>query len=455
MKKILFNLSIILSSYSFSQTLVALDNLNFARTGHESIVLQNGKVLTFGGDNGDGLNLVVYNSCELYDPQTNTWTNTPNNMTIPRRELTSELLPDGKVLAIGGKTTGNNPVGSCEIYNPTTGIWSSVAPMNYPRWGHHSVTLQNGKILVAGGDYGSYNQNSAEIYDYATDTWTLTSDMIYEHDSWSSLVLLNDGKVLCTGGWGAYPDEKVAEIYDPQTDTWTAVGNMNYGRNGHSSVVLNNGKVLIYGGATASTNVELFDPNTNTFTSTGSLNQSRSLSPGVKLTDGKIFTYGLGTFLGGTSGTMCMEIYNPNSASWFAPTTFIFGSQNYKLVVINGNEIMTIGGLATSGNGADNRCFKVSGLTADVNEIKNEINYFNVFPNPSSEILNIEFNNQLNNVDFTIEIFTLDGRKILTKSNLKNISSSKVNVSELESGMYFVNIVSNNKILETKKIIIK
>jgi hypothetical protein len=49
---------------------------------------------------------------------------------------------------------------------------------------------------------------SAEIYDPATDTWTSTPDMIYEHD-FHTATLLKDGTVLVAGG-GAD-----AELYVP------------------------------------------------------------------------------------------------------------------------------------------------------------------------------------------------------------------------------------------------
>ena len=93
------------------------------RTGHTLTLLPDGRVLAAGGiDPGDPFeysaeqNLIA--TTEIYDPLTDSWTLGPN-LSEPRFEHTATLLPDGRVLLIGGigQEKEPNPPGSDkEIY---------------------------------------------------------------------------------------------------------------------------------------------------------------------------------------------------------------------------------------------------------------------------------------------------------------------------------------------------
>ena len=71
-------------------------------------------------------------------------------------------------------------------------------------------------------------------------------------------------------------------------------------------------------------------------------------------------------------------------------------------------------------------------------------------PNPSSNTLNINFENQTHLA--SIQISDITGR-VLQSFNIQNSTSNiSINVSSLSSGMYFLRITSSNK-TETKKFI--
>jgi hypothetical protein len=63
-----------------------------------------------------------------------------------------------------------------------------------------------------------------------------------------------------------------AELYDPATGTFTLTGSMNYLRSEHTATLLNNGKVLIAGGYDPDigylSSAELYDPSLGIFIST-------------------------------------------------------------------------------------------------------------------------------------------------------------------------------------------
>jgi hypothetical protein len=76
------------------------------------------------------------------------------------------LLPNGKVLVAAGADECNW-LKSAELYDPATGSWSLTASLNTARLSPTATLLANGKVLVAGG-YGS--PNSAELFDSGTAT---------------------------------------------------------------------------------------------------------------------------------------------------------------------------------------------------------------------------------------------------------------------------------------------
>jgi hypothetical protein len=86
--------------------------------------------------------------------------------------------------------------------------------------------------------------------------------MIYERHEHTSSVLTN-GNVLVTGGWGRNDGENSAELYDPSTGTWSTTSSMNDARSDHTSSILRNGKVLVIGGETPGVylkSAELYSP---------------------------------------------------------------------------------------------------------------------------------------------------------------------------------------------------
>jgi hypothetical protein len=77
------------------------------------------------------------------------------------------------------------------------------------------------------------------------------------------------------------------------------------------------------------------------------------------------------------------------------------------------------------------------------------LNSIKVYPNPATSILNIKVENNLS-ID-TVEIYSILGSKVLSTNKLE---ADQLNVSELNSGMYVLRIVSGADAF-TKKIIIE
>jgi hypothetical protein len=117
-------------------TFTAAASMDTARGSLGTATLSDGDVLVAGGYYSSGY--AVTNTAELYDPTTNSWSDT-GSMTTPRALFKMTTLANGEVLADGGVRSGSPGSGdavfnsSAEIYNPSTGEWSAVASMNTAR----------------------------------------------------------------------------------------------------------------------------------------------------------------------------------------------------------------------------------------------------------------------------------------------------------------------------------
>ena len=280
----------------------------YAQTG---TLLPSGEVLIAGGFESEydcsDLGLpAAETSAELFDPATGSFKAT-GSMTMGRGGHTATLLPNGKVLIIGGGTEGGFTLPSygtgsatAELYDPAAGVFTSTGSMAAGRFGHTATLLKNGKVLVVGGTDSSSStpSSTAEIYDPTTGHFSLTGSMATPRAGHNA-TLLADGKVLITGGFNTGPINGqlgvsfTAELYDPATASFSATGQMAAMREGHTATLLPNGMVLVAGGG--SPTAELYDPSTGLFTLTGSMETERTGHSATLLPNGKVLVAGGGS----------------------------------------------------------------------------------------------------------------------------------------------------------------
>jgi N-acetylneuraminic acid mutarotase len=275
------------------------------RSRHVSVLLADGRVLVAGGRDANNGRLA---SAELYDPASDTWTTT-GSMSDARDNFAAVRLADGRVLVSGGVTVDASPPhGSlagkrAEIYDPVTGAWRSAGRMHIARWGHSMTLLADGRVLVAGGNLPSGDgaqTDAAEIYDPATDTWTVAGSMSIPR-SFFSATRLADGRVLVAGGLTQPQASQVAtaELYDPATERWTPTGSMAVARGGfgldRQSVLLADGSVFVVGTERVplTASAERYDSGSGTWRPAGSMSAHGIVSQAtVELTDGRVLVAG-------------------------------------------------------------------------------------------------------------------------------------------------------------------
>jgi N-acetylneuraminic acid mutarotase len=154
-------------------------------------VLQNGQALAASAS-----------GAELYNPATGTWMST-GSMNAARNDFAATLLTNGQVLAVGGYRNdplkGAVALASAELYNPSTGKWTYTGSLNTARDQHAATLLNNGEVLVAGGQNGTIVLASAELYAPSTGAWTTTGSLHTAREC-HIMTLLSNSQVLVAGG---------------------------------------------------------------------------------------------------------------------------------------------------------------------------------------------------------------------------------------------------------------
>jgi hypothetical protein len=299
-------------------------SMTYARANHGATLLDSGKVLITGGYNGGALA-----TAELYDPATGTFSVTtdtagnPTTLNIARALHTATLLNDGTVLIVGGAVDNAlvAPTQTAELYTPATGMFTTLSTPNAARFLHTATLLNDGTVLVAGGQNPNGSLGNAEVYDPIAGTFTPVNNLVYSRGIHTA-TLLNGGTVVIAGGvngiqGSGFAPVPTAEVYTSTgrgTGTFAGSGTLSTSRYNHTATLLNNGTVLFAGGLSFSVfvtpSVEVFDPANGTFASAGALATARTYHTATRLNDGTVLITGGDTFSNPFEASVS-ELYSP------------------------------------------------------------------------------------------------------------------------------------------------
>ena len=221
-------------------------------------------------------------------------------MAAPRARHAAVELEDGRILVVGGQNA------IPEIFDPRTTVWNPAAATTGLYSSVEAVRLDDGRVLVVGSAVGQ--DVDSEIYDPVSDIWAVTGQLNEDRFSHSAITL-SDGRVLVAGGaWGEVPHLEAVEsveIFDPASETWTVIDSLKGMRLQPGMANLMDGTTVIVGAR----EVTRFDPATGVLRRAAPLPDEWQQPVAVSLDDGRVLMAGI------ADGTMTL-LWNPTNGRW-------------------------------------------------------------------------------------------------------------------------------------------
>lgn len=256
---------------------------------------------------------------------------------------TSTLLQDGRVLIVGGQQTPGTPRDSAEIYGLDSTL-SLAGSMSEKRGeGHTATLLTDGRVLVVGG--GLSGSNSVELFDPSSNQWSLTGTMATERIDHTA-TLLKDGKVLVAGGLAGRRNLNSSEIYDPSTGQWSPASKMGERRQSHKAALLQDGTVLVAGKSSS----EIYDPSTDSWSLTGEMVPGKDRWGGATLTvlqDRRALLAAgaaeAGEYEESLRDIKQAEIYDPSTGLWSAASALLEPRKFHTATLMPDGKVLLIG----------------------------------------------------------------------------------------------------------------
>ena len=217
----------------------------------------------------------------------------------------AHLLPDGRVLVVGGLLDAGRP--SVELLEPWTG---RSTPVDSPPLPHvDGVRVAGGALLLA--------------VDRTTNPYTARFVMFREQPFGfvpipgparigAELVALPDGRALVVGG---YRSTRV-DAFEPRTARFREVGSLLHPRFQFGAIALASGRVVVAGGSSseAALTAEHWDPTTERFASLPALRRGLGLNGVARLDDGSAAFVGIDAVLVATEATVRDPVVVPAAA---------------------------------------------------------------------------------------------------------------------------------------------
>ncbi len=363
-------------------------------------------------------------------------------------------------------------------YNTQTQIWDTIPdlPDTRGKIASGSSTIDS-IIYIIGGYYvfsGGSETSSDDIHRYNinTNSYLIDGATIPVATDDHVQAVWNDSLIYVITGWSNTGNIPNVQIYNPITDSWS-VGNPVPNNNrfksfGASGTIVGN-TIYYYGGASSS-----FGFNIQNILRIGKINPANptqitwkdtTINPaiacyrsactgnsrGVNWLGGSEVTYNYnGIAYNGTGAVPATGrniYYNPTDSS--LNYKFIYGDSlpmDLRGIADFGNKKYLVGGMIGNQE-VTNKVWKLEYVTVSQKEITSNLD-FNIFPNPSSTLISItglDFSN------YELTIYSIQGK--LVKSEFIANRNTSIDISNLDDGVYFVQITSDNLKLSKKLIV--
>jgi N-acetylneuraminic acid mutarotase len=229
--------------------LLKVGELSNGREGHRAVRLNDGRILVTGGLTALGLG-----DAELVDEGTGK-VSRAGSPRVQRVSHTATRIGNDKVLVVGGYSAGEGAVlgisRSAEIWDPATNRFRLLdARMSVARAGHSATVLPDGRVLIVGGLSPDERYELAEVFDPATETFSVFAAVDNRERGLHATAQLPDGSVLVLGGETEQTQllASVLQLSGGNGGTSRVLGNLLRPRTLVEGVVSRDGRVFLFGG---------------------------------------------------------------------------------------------------------------------------------------------------------------------------------------------------------------
>lgn len=486
-KKILFFL--LIPFMGLSQVQIG-QNINGEAAGDNSYrvaISSNGDILAIGAPHnaGNGYNA---GNVRIYKNVSGSWSQVGNDIDGESSSdgcgFSVSLSSDGSIVAIGAYFNKENGFysGHVRVYKNISGVWTQIGnDINgeLQDGSGYSIALSSDGSIVAIGSpqyTNSTNYGKVRVFKNISGAWNQIGNNIngkaIGDRTGQSVSLSFNGDIVAIGAPGKsgnVNDRGRVYVYKNISGNWIQIGGDIEGeavgdQNGASVSISSDGSIVAIGAPENDSNgvssgqVRVYQNLSNVWTQIGNNingetagDRSGSIVSSVSLSSsGNILAIGAPFNDGNGNNSGHVRVYQKLSNVWTKVGIDIdgekAGDQSGASVALSSNgNVLAIGAPGNNGNGIGSghvRVFDLSGILSN-NEFV--LQNFSIYPNPTTDILNISLKSNL--ISEQVIIYN-DLGQVVKKSN-KNV----IDVSHLTKGLYFVEVTTNQG-KATKKIII-
>lgn len=229
--------------------------MNERRASHSITKLLDGRILITGGIShfidppSPSFSFFSHNTAEIYDPTNETFS-TNIAMRSVRAYHCSVTLNSGRVFIAGGVQFNFAPLDTTEFFDPSTNSFSSGPALPIPLAVHKCLKLSDGNVLIYGAQLSNFN-NSVLFYDTnRNEVRILTNPSLWRE--WSVALELSDGGILFNGGGFRYalsePSRLIQKLDYGKSNSMLDLGRDTKSIFRHGGIKLSDGSLFFVGG---------------------------------------------------------------------------------------------------------------------------------------------------------------------------------------------------------------
>jgi Flp pilus assembly pilin Flp len=399
------------------------------------------------------------------------------------------LSADGSVVAIGARYNDDNgkDSGHVRVYKNVSGVWTKIgadidgeALEDYSGW---SVSLSSDGSVVAIGAPGNdgsegykFYTGQVRVYKNISGVWTkIGADIDGEaafDQSGESVSLSSDGNVVAIGAIynnGNGTESGQVRVYKNISGVWTKLGadidgKASYDRIGSSLSLSSDGNMVaigmpfneLIGSSSSIGQVRVYKNVSNVWTQQGAdiIGEAIYDSSGTSVSlssDGSVVAIGAPYNADNGPYSGQVRVYKNVSGVWTKLGVDIDGEaandkSGLSVSLSSNGSVVAIGAPLNAGNGRNSGQVRVYDLSPLLNTNTFVMSNFSVYPNPTSNEVNISLKENL--ILEKVNIYNVTGQLIKTEK------SNVIKVNSLSKGTYYFEIFTD-KGKGTKAIIVK